>query len=379
MIYDAIIIGAGASGLMTAATAARGGRNVLILDHAHAIGQKILVSGGGRCNFTNINISADNYRCGNPDFVRSAISRFSSKEVINFFSKNGIEWEERGFGQIFGKHSSRLIVEVFRKLLKKAGVKILTRCEVSSVEKGEHFIVKTSLGEFSANKLVVATGGLSYKKLGASGLGFEIAKKFGHKVIPPQPALVGLILQPADQKIFGRLAGLSANAEVSTCGNVFNGGVLFTHKGLSGPAILNASLYWKKGEPVSIKFARPVPKRLAQLCGGGALSQPKLQATAAGRRRVSACPPTGCWWGGEGRPYIADLRIVPVSRDSFEHAEVTFGGVDTAEISSKTMESMLVKGLYFTGEVLDVTGQLGGYNLHWAWGSGAAFGADLRG
>jgi predicted Rossmann fold flavoprotein len=366
MPYDAIIIGAGASGLMTAATAAEKGRRLLIIDHARTIAQKILASGGGRCNFTNMDIGPGNYRCGNPDFVRSAISRFSSRDALEFFSKNGIAWEERDNGKVFGRHSSRLIVEAFRRMLKKAGVKILTRCEISSVEKRENFIVRTNLGEFSSERLVVATGGLSYRKLGASGLGFELAKKFGHRIVPPQPALVGLVFGPSEQKTFSCLAGVSADAKVSTCGHEFIGGLLFTHKGLSGPAILNASLYWKKGERIVIDFAQPVPKRIVQLYrGASSLPPPVLRAAAPARRRGS---------GGEGRLRIV---IVPASRDSFERAEATLGGVDTTDISSKTMESRIVKGLYFTGEALDVTGELGGYNLHWAWASGAACGEAL--
>jgi len=339
MNYDIIIIGAGASGLMAGITAATRGKSVLIIDHAKKIGQKILVSGGGRCNFTNIDINKAHYKCANPNFVKEAISNFKPEEAIEFFSKNGIEWEEREDGKIFGRHSARLILLMFSKLLKETVVKVLTCGEIKKIEKKEVFAVLTNLGTFSSPSLVVATGGLSYKMIGASGFGYEIAKRFGHKVVPAQPALVGLLFQSPDQKRFKALAGVSLNARVEVAsGRIFKGGILFTHKGLSGPAILNSSLYWKKGEPLKISFLPPVPRRVVAL--GNALD------------------------------------IFPASRDSFDRAEVTIGGVDTTDISSASMGSKLVKGLYFTGEVLDVTGELGGYNLHWAWASGVTAGRN---
>jgi predicted Rossmann fold flavoprotein len=399
--FDVIVIGAGASGLMCAATAGARGRSVLVLDHAERIGEKIRVSGGGRCNFTNRDVSASHYLSANAHFCRSALARFTPQHLLALIERHGIRFKEREQGQLFCETSAREIVAMLQELCDRASVKMRLGCTVAGVKRlpgpvteaagaadagdSARFLVETSRGSFRCASLVVATGGLSYPKLGASGFGHELALQFGLAVVPPRPALVPFVLAKADRAIFGELAGVSLDAAIACGGKRHAGKLLFTHRGLSGPVALQASLAWTPGEPLSIDLApgidlvgallarRPnkaepatvlaehVPKRLARIwCDQRALNKPLNQVSEKAIRAFAAG--------------LHDWRLVPGGTEGYATAEATAGGVDTAELSSKTMEANQVPGLYFTGEVVDVTGELGGYNLHWAWASGFAAG-----
>lgn len=347
MRYDVAIIGAGASGLMCAYTAALRGKKVLLLEGSKEIGRKLAISGGGRCNFSNIDVKASHYYSQNPHFVRSAIARFTPFDITQLFNDNGIESIEEDDGKLFCKAGAKKVVRFFEKLLRDNGVRTITNSAVKEVSKKDGFLISTSIGAFVAEKLVIATGGLSYSSLGATDIGYKIAKQFGHKIVKPFPALVPLLWSAKDKASFGTLAGVSINTSARLGKRSFNGGFLFTHNGISGPLILNISLYWKEGEEIEIDIdpSRHFPKRFLKIV----CTEKNMEV-----------------W-----------KISPLAKDSFEKAEVTGGGISTDEISSKTMESKLCEGLYLTGEVLDVTGMLGGYNLHWAWASGHAAGTAI--
>ncbi len=380
---DVIIIGAGASGMMCAIESGKRGRSVLILDHASKIGEKIRISGGGSCNFTNINTSYRNYLSGNPHFCKSALSRFSPNDFLGLLEKHGVKYEEREQGQLFCAESSKEIIRLLQKESNDAGVNINLNCQILDVKKEDSFIVSTDHGIFESESLVIATGGLSYPQSGASGIGYGIAKKFGLKVTELKPALVPLIFSPEDRKMYGELSGISIEAAVR-CNNMqFRGSTLFTHTGLSGPAILQISSYWEEGDTIvidllpeidiyGILFAKRqskskidmhnllsefLPSRFAKIwCSLNLQSKPVNQYNEKELRDIAR--------------RVHNWEVKPDSTEDFRTAEVTLGGIDTNELSSKTMESRKVEGLYFTGEVIDVTGQLGGYNLQWAWASG---------
>jgi predicted Rossmann fold flavoprotein len=379
---DVIIIGGGASGMMCAIETGKRRRSVLVLDHAEKIGKKIRIAGGGKCNFTNINTNPANYLSNNPHFCKSALSRFTPRDLIALLEKHAVKYEERELGQLFCAGSSEEIISVLEKESKDAGVNIILNCHIISVKKEDLFIATTDQGIFKSESLVIATGGLSYPQIGASGIGFEIAKNFGIKVTELKPALVPFIFSPEDMKMFGELSGISIDAAIK-CNNMeFRGDILFTHRGLSGPAILQISSYWDGGDIVidllpeidilRIFIAKQLnkskidmhnvlseylPSRLAKIwCVSNVQSKPVNQYNEKELREISH--------------RIHNWEIRPRSTEDYTTAEVTLGGIDTNELSSKTMESIKVKGLYFAGEVIDVTGQLGGYNLHWAWASG---------
>jgi predicted Rossmann fold flavoprotein len=391
MTIDAIIIGGGASGLMCAVTAARRGKKVVVLEHARGAAQKVLVSGGGRCNFSNTNISADNFVSKNPDFCRSAISRYATRDILAFMDRHKISYVEKDNGQLFCNGSARLIVGVFLKECRDHKVKLITGCEVQDVSRGRIFTVKTDKGSFSAPALVVASGGVSYQKLGATGIGYDIARQFGLNVNATRPGLVPFVLKKADREYFGRLAGVSVNVELKYQTRRFNGGLLFTHKGLSGPVILQTSLYWEPGEKIVVDFlpGQDIHEDVKAEHGRGSrvllknyLGKflPISLAEALCKRVRIEQKPLASYSSVEIQglaPKLRSCEIVPAATEDFETAEVTLGGVDTTGISSKTFESEKVEGLYFVGEVLDVTGQLGGYNLHWAWASGHAAGENV--
>ncbi|MCX9083889.1 MAG: NAD(P)/FAD-dependent oxidoreductase [Candidatus Methanoperedens sp.] len=398
---DVIIIGAGASGLMCAIESGKRGRSVLVLDHASKIGKKISISGGGRCNFTNINTSHTNYISNNPHFCKSALSRFKPRYIITMLEKHGIKYEEREEGQLFCAGSSQEILLMLEKECNDAGVKIMLDCRVNEVKKinradhadlngqvepiepEDHFIISTDQEIFECESLVIATGGLAYPQIGASGLGYEIAKKFDLNVTATRPALVPFIFSKEDMKIFGELSGISINASIRCRTMSFRGSVLFTHRGLSGPAILQISSYWKEGDVIVIDLLPDtdifrffvekqqnksktemhnllcefLPTRLSKnWCDLNIQSKPVNQYNEKELRKIAL--------------QVHTWEIRPRTTEDYRTAEVTLGGIDTKELSSKTMEAIKVKGLYFTGEVVDVTGQLGGYNLHWAWASG---------
>ena len=386
MTNDVIIIGAGASGLMCAATCGARGRSVLVIDHAERIGSKIGISGGGRCNFTNREVTAEHFRSANPHFCRSALARFAPQHLLALIEKHGIRYHEREAGQLFCDTSAREIVAMLQAECDAAGVRMQLGCEVTNIVRNDTgFAVETSRGTFHAASLVIATGGLSYPSLGASGFGHEVARQFGLAVIPPRPALVPFVFTKRDRDIFQELAGVSLDAAI-TCGRKRHAGkMLFTHRGLSGPVALQASLLWVPGECLSVDLlpdtdilgillarrpgkaetstllAEYLPKRLARIwCEQRGLSRPLNQVSEKAVKELAAG--------------LRDWRLVPGGTEGYATAEVTAGGVDTAEMSSKTMEAIKAPGLYFIGEVVDVTGELGGYNLHWAWASGYAAG-----
>ena len=386
--YDVIIIGGGAAGLFCAITAAQRGRRVRVIEHANRVGKKILMSGGGRCNFTNLHAGPGNYISANPHFCRSAIARYTQWDFIALVDKHGIAWHEKQRGELFCDVSSKLVVRMLLDECAAAGVQIDVDTSVTDVRQADgSFALATSRGSAQCSSLVVATGGLSIPKMGATGFGYEIARQFGHSVRPTRAGLVPITLsgQPLDD--FEGLSGLATDCVARTPEQAFDGPVLFTHRGLSGPAILQISSFWEPGTPLHLDLmpgrdagawwaeqraaapsrlpeqalAEHMPNRLAQrLCALAGWSKPLQHASrdalAAMGARLNAWPITGSGTGG------------------YRTAEVTLGGVDTRELSSQTMASEQVPGLYFIGEVVDVTGWLGGYNFQWAWASGFAAG-----
>lgn len=385
MRADVIIIGAGAAGLMAAMTAGKRGRSVLVLDHAGKAGRKIRIAGGGRCNFTNINAGAGHYISANPHFCKSALAQFSPSDFIALVEQHRIPYEERKEGQLFCVRSSADIMRMLEQECRDAGAVIHLGCTLHGVERRDAFAVTTSKGTFRSSSVIVATGGLSYPNIGASGLGHAIARRFGLAVTELHPALVPLVFSRKDQRIFGELAGISFPAAVSCKERTFRENILFTHKGLSGPAILQISSYWNRGDLLSIDLLPDVDTR--------AVLTARRQSRAVLATLLSSSLPrrfahTWCSLHGWERPMAAysakeldaiaqrlhAWELYPAGTEGYATAEVTRGGVDTAELSSKTMEARKVPGLYFAGEVVDVTGQLGGYNLQWAWSSGYAAG-----
>ena len=389
MKTDVLIIGAGAAGLMCAIAAGRRGRRVLVVDHANRVGKKILMSGGGRCNFTNTGASPANYLSANPHFAKSALARYTPADFIALVEKHGIAYHEKELGQLFCDDSSKQIVRLLLDECAAAGVRIETSCGVERVRRTlEGFAVLTARGEVHAESLVVATGGLSIPSMGATGFGYELARQFGHAVLPVRAALVPLTLSGKHQEHYADLAGVALPlVEARVSKRAFRAGLLFTHRGLSGPAILQISSYWQPGDDLRLdlapdaelgewllvqRAARPaaelknvlaeaLPKRLAQrLCELFFTSRPMRQYRDAELREI-------------GRQ-LHDWPITASGTEGYRTAEVTLGGVDTDGLSSSTMQSRLVPGLYFIGEVVDVTGWLGGYNFQWAWASGHAAG-----
>ncbi len=390
MHWDAVIIGAGAAGLMCAVEAGKRGRRVLLLEHADRVGKKILISGGGRCNFTNLKVGSENFLSANPHFCRSALARYRPEDFLALVQSHDIPYYEKTLGQLFCRGSSKEIVAMLLKECEAAKVKIRLKSRIFSIENNGHFCLDTDQGLLEAGALVVATGGLSYAQLGASPFGYEIASRFGHGLIECRPALVPLTLPPALNERWRELSGASAEVRVS-CGKAnFREALLFTHRGLSGPAILQASSYWEAGEPLRIDLLPDLVVRdyLLEKKRAGERSELKnLLAALLPKRFVERW----CELHFPSRPLpqysdreLAELaallknwELVPEGTEGYAKAEVTRGGVDTAGLSSKTMQSQKVPGLYFIGEVVDVTGWLGGYNFQWAWASGFAAGQAL--
>jgi len=385
MHSNVIIIGAGAAGLMCAIEAGKRGRSVIILDHASKVGQKILISGGGYCNFTNLNIQPDNYLSANPHFYKSALARFTPRDFITLIERYRISWREKEDGQIFCAGSSRQIVDMLRKECDFAGVQFRLNCKIEEIAKKSRFSVKTNSGVIESESLVIATGGLSYHNLGATGLGHRLAEQFGLHIIQPKPALVPLTFSSKDLEIFSELSGVSVKSKVSCNNKGFSGNILFTHRGLSGPAILQISSYWKKGDVIHIDllpdidiYGKLIEKRQSRIQIKNLLSQyfPKRFIHKWCELYIKSKPLSQYadkeLEGISG--HLKNWEIKPAGTEGYNRAEVTLGGVDTDELSSKTMEARKVPGLYFIGEVIDVTGQLGGYNLQWAWSSGYAAG-----
>ena len=331
MTCDVLVIGAGAAGMMCAVEAAKRGRRVVVLEHQEKPGKKILISGGGRCNFTNRVCTADNFLSENPHFAKSALARYTPQDFLKLVDRHGIPWHEKTLGQLFCDRSARDITRLLEEECRDSGVTLLMRRLVQEVRPGWQAATEQELIESQA--IVVATGGPSIPKMGASDFAYRIARQFGLRVVTPEPALVPLVMGAEDLAAFGELAGVSAEV-TARCGAArFQEKMLITHRGLSGPAILQVSSYWHAGERVHIDASGPLPKRLAAR-------------------------------------WIADWQFLPAGTEGYAKAEVTRGGVDTAELSSKTFEAKRAPGLYFIGEAVDVTGWLGGYNFQWAWSSG---------
>jgi predicted Rossmann fold flavoprotein len=380
---DIIIVGAGAAGLMCAISAGRRGRRVLLIDHAEKAGKKILISGGGRCNFTNLHTAPDRFISANKHFCISALRRYSQHDFIALVRRHGIAFHEKKLGQLFCDDSARDIVGMLLRDCEEAGVTLMLDTMVGRIEKDGGFRVETSRGAFDAESLVIATGGLSIPKMGATGFGYGVAKQFGVEVLPTRAGLVPFTFADADPRNFKDLAGVAFDAEVRCGGVSFSEAMLFTHRGLSGPAILQISSYWKDGMPVEIDMlpGAGIEDRLRGLVAERPKAEVKtLLSDLLPRRLALKVTPASF----DGRPanrvperewqsLTHELRhweISPAGTEGYRTAEVTLGGVDTAALSSKTMEARTVPGLYFIGEVVDVTGWLGGYNFQWAWSSG---------
>ncbi len=385
MTTDVVIIGAGASGLVCALEAGKRGRSVVVLDHAARAGTKILASGGGRCNFTNLRIGISDYISENPHFCKSVLARFVPDDFTALLSKHGIAYYEKEQGRLFCRKSSRLVVEMLLRECATRGVDLRLRSRILRISKNESFLVMTEKDRLEAASLVIATGGLSFRSLGATGLGYQTARQFGLRVTPLSPALVPFVFPAEEAAFFRGLSGASMVASVQCNKTRFRGQILFTHHGLSGPAILQISSYWEEGDEIVVDLlpdtdiftllksamrsktelqvflSRHLPKRFSRaFCDRFAHSGPLHDYTQKELRELSNL--------------LHGWRLRPSGTEGYDKAEVTRGGVDTRELSSKTMESRKVPGLYFVGEVIDVTGQLGGYNLHWAWASGYAAG-----
>ncbi|MBN2759390.1 MAG: NAD(P)/FAD-dependent oxidoreductase [Rhodobacteraceae bacterium] len=385
--FDVIILGAGAAGMFCAIEAGRRGRRVALLDHATAPGEKIRISGGGRCNFTNLHIAPERFLSDNPRFALSALKRYTQWDFIERVSNAGIAWHEKTLGQLFCDGSAREIIAMLRADMDAAGVTLVLGAEIGAVTQGQGFEVASSAGAFSAPRLVVSTGGKSIPKMGATGLGYALARQFGLGLVETRPGLVPLTFSGEMLDETRALAGLAVPATVRHDKTVFEEGLLFTHRGLSGPSILQISSYWREGDEIAVDLAP-----------GGAiaagLSEQKAQAgrvevqTALARHLperlaravVARAGLSGRLADQTGRALdrlaaeVQDWRIRPVGSEGYRTAEVTLGGVDTRDLDARSMEARDVPGLHFIGEVVDVTGWLGGYNFQWAWSSGWAAG-----
>jgi predicted Rossmann fold flavoprotein len=387
--FDVAVIGAGAAGMFCAATAGQRGRRVVLIDHYPVIGEKIRISGGGRCNFTNINAAPANYLSRNPEFCRSALARYTPRQFVDLVEHHGIAWHEKKLGQLFCDDSATQIIAMLRAECGDARAEWRVPCAVAKVERREgRYAVTTAQGAIDAASLVIATGGLTVPKIGATPFAYEVAAQFGLGVEPPRPALVPLALAPEVLAHSGDLAGISIDAAVSCGGATFRENVLFTHRGLSGPAILQASSYWNGRTPLVIDvlpevdavawllaersspqrldnvLAERLPRRFAQQWTSMHDAQRPLRELGEGRLR-------------EIGARLHRWTLLPSGTLGYAKAEVTLGGVDTRGLSSKTMEAAAAPGLHFIGECVDVTGWLGGYNFQWAWASAHAAGTAL--
>jgi predicted Rossmann fold flavoprotein len=383
--FDAVILGAGAAGLMCAIESGNRGRRVAVLERANRAGKKILISGGGRCNFTNLHCRPENFYSANPHFAKSALARYEPSDFLALVEKHHILYHEKTLGQLFCDRSAQDILEMLETESRAAGVQIILNSKILEIRRADEFIVHTESAEFHAPALVIATGGLSIPKLGATSLGYDIARQFGLKIRATRPALVPLMLAASDRKQYCDLAGVSAEVEVSTDHQSFREKMLFTHRGLSGPAILQISTYWRELSTIRIDLAPGKDVTLAirdakerNEAVARATLQEILPKRLATRWLDSHLP--AAWTNSaleKLEHQVHSWVIEPTGTEGYEKAEVTVGGVDTEELSSKTMESRRMPGLFFIGEVVDVTGHLGGFNFQWAWASGAAAGRAL--
>jgi len=385
LTYDAIIIGGGAAGLYCALHAGRRGKRVLVLEHNTEVGAKILISGGGRCNFTNLHAAPDRFISANPHFARSALARHTQHDFIALIQKHNIEHYEKTLGQLFceGARSSRKIVQMLLDECAAAGVAIRIACHVSSVERGEHFRVGTSQGVFESDALVIASGGLPIPKLGATGFAFDVARQFGIPVVQTRPALVPLTFSETDLAWMKPLSGVSADVVARADKARFREAALFTHRGLSGPAILQISSYWRDGDAIEIDW---LPDAAPDVLAQRKRDRPKAQLktvlaellTERLGTALSSALPQGVIGDmrdaalAEATQTLKAWPLRPIGTEGYSKAEVMAGGIDTSALSQQSMETRAVPGLYFIGEAVDVTGWLGGYNFQWAWSSGWA-------
>ncbi|MBP6309726.1 MAG: NAD(P)/FAD-dependent oxidoreductase [Arenimonas sp.] len=384
---DVLIIGGGAAGLMCASTAGYRGKKVIVLEGSNRCGKKILMSGGGRCNFTNTGTSPKNFLSQNPHFCKSALARYSPNDFIELVQRHNIAYHEKELGQLFCDDSSKQIVKMLLDECQWAGVEIITDCQIESVERSDCFVVRSNHGLIFAEKLVIASGGLSIPSMGASGFGYDIAKQFGHSILATRAGLVPFTLSGKPLEQYAGLAGLSLPVKIKLPSIEFSNAMLFTHRGLSGPAILQASSYWQLGQPIEINLlpelnagehfitlqqqghkaelktvlSELLPKRLAQLLCTDFFNNKAINQYKHSELKDIAYA-------------LQHWTLTPSGTEGYRTAEVTLGGVDTDEISSSTFESKLCPNLYFIGEVLDVTGHLGGYNFQWAWACATAAG-----
>jgi predicted Rossmann fold flavoprotein len=385
MNFDAIVIGGGAAGLFCAITAGKRGKKVLVIEHNQEVGRKIVISGGGRCNFTNLNVTSENFISQNPHFCKSALAGFTPQDFIELVRRHKIAYYEKTLGQLFCRESSRQIVEMLLTECSKAKVRIMTGCTVTSVSQDGCFEVETSHGTFTSAKLIVACGGLSFPKIGATGFGYDIARQFGLKIVETRPSLVALVMEG---RAYTPLAGISMEIVASSEDHAFRENIVFTHRGMSGPAILQISNYWHTGKPVSFHLTpeKDVTKHLSANRAsrknlGNLLAEilPHRFAAAFAEREFDNKP----LYQMNDREFehlaqkLTGWQVKFLTTEGYDRAEVTLGGVSTNELSSKTMESKKMPGLYFIGEVIDVTGWLGGYNFQWAWSSGFAAGNGI--
>ena len=392
---DVLIIGAGAAGMMCAIQAAQRGRSVCLIDHSTKLAEKIRISGGGRCNFTNLNTKPENYISTNPHFCRSALARYTPQHFIDWLVKNGIGFHEKKLGQLFCDEGSEAIISLLKQECSAAGVNFLAPCNVEEVVRDNNFLVQTSRGNFQAQSLVIATGGLSIPKTGATPFGYKIAQQFSIPVTKLKPGLVPLSFHPQEWAEFAELSGVSVDAIVSYGKQSFRENMLITHRGLSGPAILQISSYWEHGQPLHINLlpdhdmhsmfneqrgnqmllvnylSQYLPKRFIEAWFKYLSSNQPSQTHYTENKPLNQYTEKDLLWVADK---LHDWLVTPTGTLGYTKAEVTCGGVDTHALSSKTMQANAVTGLYFIGEVVDVTGHLGGYNFQWAWASGYAAG-----
>ncbi len=408
--WDVVVLGAGAAGLMCAIEAGHRNRRVLVLDHAERIGKKILISGGGRCNFTNLYARPENFHSANPHFCKSALARCTPADIIALVEKHRIPYHEKTLGQLFCDRAAQDIVTMLQHECAAAHVDIRTSTRILSISRDTSFLIETAAGPIRAAAVVVATGGLSIPKMGATSFGYDLARRFGLNIVPCRPALVPLVFSPEDCNNWCDLTGLSTEVIAttkrlaSTIGPrtplpAFREKMLFTHRGLSGPAILQISSYWRPGEPIAFNLApdsmdgNQLPNLNSEEIFAPLLASNAVRDKTTALQALRATLPVRLaerWltlnqparWNN---PAIAELErklhhwtITPAGTEGYAKAEVTAGGVDTAELDARTMESKKVPGLHFIGEVVDVTGWLGGYNFQWAWASGAAAGREIE-
>ena len=394
--YDVIIIGAGAAGLICAITAGNRGRKILVVDHANKVGKKILMSGGGRCNFTNLDVQSDNYLSHNPHFCKSALSRYTQWDFINLVEKYHIPYHEKTLGQLFCDNKSHDILDMLLQECRKAKVQIRTKCNIEAIQFDSQkslFELNSNLGLLQCQSVVIASGGLSIPTMGATGFGYEIAQQFNHHIYNTRAGLVPFTLSKKKLDTYAQLAGTSVDVEISYGNKSFQEALLFTHRGLSGPAVLQISSYWKPGDSISINLLpskdvfgwlkqqqRTKPKNLLKTIFSDVFSKHLSQVICEDILVKNGIANDAIHSLNDNQlKKIASLLnhwvVTPTGTEGYRTAEVTLGGVDTDEISSKTFESQLQSGLYFIGEVLDVSGHLGGYNFQWAWSSGVAAGS----